>query len=244
MNKLYRALAVLLAVLTLLGAWLLYKGDFWTLRTEEQKVNAIVSYASSDPEDPSPHRAVLHPVLQFDETFQNSRILVFTDRDIPGLMGFVRFRPGVLGGWQPLCAFYKATPVMIQSTTIPGQDLRVVYGVDCPENIASYKVQANLNNDATLMAEGTIDTPTFFHVHETDRDYFPALELYDSGGNHLDGSQYLASDQSIPSPSIGSAETNLIYVFCVLLLGIGWLIVKYFWDAGAPPKSKPYDAWR
>ena len=46
-RKFYRVLAVVLAALTLLGAWLLYKGDFWSLGTEEQKVRAILEYASA-----------------------------------------------------------------------------------------------------------------------------------------------------------------------------------------------------
>jgi hypothetical protein len=225
----YQAAAVLVALLFLSSAWLLYRGDFLSLHTEAQKVSAIVDYASDDPDDPSPLRVVLHPVVQFDETFGDRRILVFTDSEIDGLLGRMQFRRGILGGWQPLSAFYNKTPVMIQSTTIRDQNIRVVYGVDCPANVAHYKVQANLRNDATLMAEGDITTPTFFHIHETDRDFFPAMELYDGAGNHLDYS-YLASDQSIPSPSIGSAETDMVYWICAAWLGIGYLIVKYLWD--------------
>ena len=41
-RKCCRALAAALAALTLLGAWLLYKGDFWSLGTEDQNVRAIV----------------------------------------------------------------------------------------------------------------------------------------------------------------------------------------------------------
>ena len=59
-RKCCRALAAALAALTLLGAWLLYKGDFWSLGTDEQKVRAIVEYASAGPEDTHSLRAVLH----------------------------------------------------------------------------------------------------------------------------------------------------------------------------------------
>lgn len=233
----YRALAVVLAALTLLGAWLLYKGDFWTLRTEEQKVHAIWEYASADPGDTHSLRAVLHPVILHDETFGSRRILTFTDSEIPGLLGNIQFRRGILGGWQPLEASYRAGPA-IQSDRIRDTDIRVVYAAHCPPEIAHYKVQANLENNATLMAEGDVTSPDFFHVYETDRDYFPDIYLYDKDGNELSWQDYLACDDSVPSPGIGSAETDLVYWFCGILLLVGWVIVKFTWDAGAPEQNK------
>lgn len=231
-----RILSIILAVLTLIGAWLLYKGDFWTLRTKAQKLEAICEYASADASDSSRLRAVLHPVLLHDRTIGDRRVLTFTDSEINGLLGYVQFRRGVLGGWQPLSASYGGGAVL-RSFALKDRDIRVVFAADCPPEIAHYKVQANLENDATLMAEGDVTEPNFFHIHETDRDYFPDIHLYDADGNELDHWDYLASDDSVPSPGIGSAETNLVYVFCVILLGIGWLIVKYFWEYGAPPEN-------
>lgn len=230
--NLYRVSAAVLAALTLLGTWLLYKGDFWTLRTEEQKIEAIRAYASDDETGSHSMRAVLHPVLLHDETIQGRRIITFTDSEIDGLLGCIQFRRGVFGGWQPLSASYSAGPAL-QSTTLKDRDIRVVYAADCPPEIAHYKIQANLENDATLMAEGDVTGPSFFHIHETDRDYFPNIHLYDTDGNELDSWNYLAVDSSVPSPGIGSGEINLVYVFCAILLGIGWLIVKSLWTAGA-----------
>lgn len=228
-----RAAAIAAALLFLTGAYLLYRGDFVSLRTDEQRVQAIIDYASADPEDAGSlqMRAVLHPVVQFDETFGSHRILVFTDSEIGGLLGRIQFRRGLLGGWQPISAFYTVG-AFLQSTAIRGQDIRVVYAVNCPPEIAHYKVQANLNNDASLMAEGDVTASNFFHVYETDRDYFPAIWLFDKQGEQLDDSLYLNSNQDYPSPSIGSAEINAVYVFCAILLGIGWLIVKYIWEGG------------
>ena len=236
--KRYRALAVVLAALTLLGAWLLYKGDFRTLRTEEQKVHAIWEYASADARD-SKRGAVLHPVLLQDETFGDRRVITFTDSEIDSLLGNIQFRRGILGGWQPLQASYCAGPV-IQSARVRDTDIRVVYAAHCPPEIAHYKVQANLENDATLMAEGDVTSPDFFHVYKTDRDYFPDIHLYGKDGNELPWQDYFACDDSVPSPGIGSAETDLVYWFCGILLLVGWVIVKFTWDAGAPepPKNK------
>ena len=226
--RIHKIAAAVVALLFLFTSWLLYRGDFLPLNTDEQQVAAIVGYASDDPDDPSPHRVTLHPVVQFDETFWDRRIIVFTDSEIDGLLGRIQFRRGVLGGWQPLSAFYDTPPVM-QSAAIPDQDIRVVYGVDCPAEIASYKVQANLNNDETCMAAGMVTGSKFFHVYETDRDFFPAIYLFDKDGNQLDEVSYLASDQSIPSPSIGSAEINMVYWVCAVWLGLGWLIVRHLW---------------
>ena len=232
-RKFYRALSVALACAALLGTWLLYKGDFWSLKTEEQKVHAIAEYASADPEDTHTLRAVLHPVVLHDKTFGSRRILTFTDSEIPGLLGSIQFRRGILGGWQPLSASYCAGPA-IQSTRIQDTDIRVVYAAHCPPEIAHYKVQANLENDATLMAEGDVTAPDFFHVYETDRDYFPDIHLYDARGEELARQDYLAADDSVPSPGIGSAEINLVYILCAGLLALGWVTAKFFWTCDRP----------
>ena len=150
--KRYRALAVVLAALTLLGAWLLYKGDFRTLRTEEQKVRAIWEYASADARD-SKFGAVLHPVLLQDDTFGDRRVITFCDSEIGGLLGSIQFRRGVLGGWQTLEAHYGAGPVL-ETTRVRDRDILLVYAAHCPPEVAHYKVQANLKLEETLMAGG------------------------------------------------------------------------------------------
>lgn len=231
-----RAAAVGTALLFALLAYLVYRGDFVSLRTGEQRVQAIVDYASADPGDTDSLRAVLHPVVEFDETIRDRRILVFTDSEIDGLLGEIQFRRGVLGGWQPLSASYAVGPV-IRSAAVRDRDIRVVYAVDCPPEIAHYKVQADLRNPGSVLAEGDVTGPRFFHVHETDRDYFPALWLYDARGEQLDPTDYLAVDQDYPAPGIGSAEINAVYVFCFMVLGLGWLVVKYLWDRGAEKKE-------
>jgi len=233
-----RILAVVLAALTLLGSWLLYRGDFGSLRTEAQKVEAIRSYASADVTGSS-LGAVLHPVLLHDEILGDRRILTFTDSEIDGLLGSIQFRRGILGGWQPLCAGYGAGPV-IQTERIRDRDALVVFAANCPPEIAHYKVQANLNEPETLMAEGDVTAPSFIHVYETDRDFFPDIHLYDADGSELDFWAYQAQDDSVPSPGIGSAETNMVYVFCVLLLAFGWVTAKYFWTY-VPSKSDQTD---
>lgn len=231
-----RAAAVGVALLFAALAYLVYRQDFIPLGTGEQRVRAIVDYASADPGDTDSLRAVLHPVVEFDETIRDRRILVFTDSEIEGLLGEIQFRRGVLGGWQPLSASYAVGPV-IRSASVRDRDVRVVYAVDCPPEIAHYKVQADLRNPGSLMAEGDVTGPRFFHIHETDRDYFPALWLYDAQGEQLDSADYLAVDQDYPAPGIGSAETNAVYVFCFIVLGLGWLVVKYLWDGGAEKKE-------
>ena len=230
-----RAAAVGVALLFAALAYLVYRQDFISLGTGEQRVRAIVDYASADPGDTDSLRAVLHPVVEFDETIRDRRILVFTDSEIEGLLGEIQFRRGVLGGWQPLSASYAVGPV-IRSASVRDRDVRVVYAVDCPPEIAHYKVQADLRNPGSLMAEGDVTGPRFFRIHETDRDYFPALWLYDAQGEQLDAADYLAVDQDYPSPGIGSAEINAVYVFCFIVLGLGWLVVKYLW--GEKPEKK------
>ena len=229
----YRAAAVITAAVFLLSAYGLYRGDFLSLSTPEKQVAAIRSYCSADETGVS-LQAVLHPVVVHDRTIGSTRVLVFTDKRIPRLLGSIQFRRGVLGGWQPIRASYGAGPV-IETETLKGQEnIRIVYAADCPPEVAAYRVQANPGEPDTLMAEGTVDNPAFFHVHETDRNYFPGLYLYGADGAELDRAVYLAADQSIPSPGISSAETDLVYWVCGGWLVIGYFIVRYLWDGGRP----------
>ena len=127
---------------------------------------------------------------------------------------------------------------MLETTRVRDRDILLVYAAHCPPEVAHYKVQANLKLEETLMAEGDVTEPSFLHAYETDRDYFPSIHLYDKDGNELPRQDYLSQDDSVPSPGIGSAETNLVYWFCILLLLVGWTIVKYCWQAGAPKAQK------
>ena len=236
--RLHRIVAVLIAALALAGAGALYRGDFRFVSTEEQAEKAVVEYASAKEGEADSMRDVLHPVILYNEVVDGIRVVAFTDSEIPNLLGYVQFRHGILGGWQPLSAHYNTGPVL-ESLRVKDRDAWVVFAADCPPEIARYKVQANLDNDATLMAEGDVGSPKFFHVHETDRDFFPELHLFDAQGRELDSSQYLASDDNSSGPGIGSAEVNLVYVFCAVLLGIGWLIVKYLWEGGTSASNQP-----
>ena len=230
----YRILSVLLAAAFLLGAGALYKGDFWTLRTDRQKEDAITEYASNTERYETDLRAWLHPVLLQDEIIGSHRVLTFTDQEIPNLLGYVLFRCGIFGGWQPLSASYGAD-TLVQTFYLEEEHVRVVFAANCPSEAAYYKVQANLSEPDTLMAEGDVTSPAFFHTYSTDRNFFPQIYLYDAEGREL---PRLASDPSVPSPSIGSAETNLIYVFCAIVLWVGFLVVRYCWLAGTEKNTK------
>ena len=236
-RSLTRIAAVAAGGVFLLLTWFLYKGDFWSLNTDAQKADAIVEYASADPEDTSSLRAVLHPEVVFDETIGDRRILIFTDSEIDNLVGRIQFRRGILGGWQPLSASYGAGAA-VQSAALEGRNIRVVYALDCPPEVAHYKVAPVEDRPETVMAEGDVTGPSFFHIYETDRDFSPSVFLYDAQGNLLDSQDYLAAYQSFPSPSISSVDTDLVYWYCALLLGVGYVIVKYLWDLGAPSAKK------
>ena len=165
-------------------------------------------------------------MVEFDERVAGHRVLIFSDSEIEGLLGHVTFRRGLFGGWQPLRAFYTVGRP-IESLRFIDQDTVVIFGVDVPEEIASYLMAPkNPPLEETVMARGEVTGENFFHVHETDRNYFPAIYYFDAEGNELQG---FHSDQYIPSPSIGSAEINMVYIFMAICLGVGFLIARAVW---------------
>ena len=232
-KRAYRAAAVVTALVALAAAWLLYRGDFLSLSTPEKQVAAIRGYCSADETGVS-LQATLRPVVVHDQIIGSARVLVFTDEKIPGLLGNIQFRRGILGGWQAQCAEYSAGPVIQSDTVRTEPQYRIVYAADCPPEVARYTVQANPDLPETLMAEGTVAAPSFFHIHETGANFFPRLSLFAADGTELDPRDYLASDDSVPSPGIGSAEVNMVYWVCAGILGIGYVIARYFWEGGKP----------
>lgn len=214
-KRIYRIAAVVVAVLFCVSAWLFYRGEFLSLRTDAQKVEAAEDYVR------------LSGLVVFgDETLGKNRILTFTDAS-GQLLGDVQFRRGILGGWQPVSAGYSSGDVMA-SSTVGDTGYLVVYAADCPPEIAHYKVQANPDLEVTLMAEGDVTSSSFLHVYQPEQEFFPMFYLYDAQGQELDSRDYFKSNGST---GIGSAEVNMVYWVCAIWLGIGWLLVKYLWDA-------------
>lgn len=237
--KLRRAAAIVLAALTLAFAWFIYRQDVVFLRTEEQQVQAIFDYASAKSTgwEDTKIRSYLHPVVEFDEIVAGRRVLVFSDSEIDSLVGRVTFRRGLFGGWQPLGAFYTAGQP-IGSIRFDEADTVVIYGVDVPQEIASYLMAPkNPPLEETVMARGEVTGENFFHVHETDRNYFPAIYYFDAEGNELQG---FHSDPDIPSPSIGSAEINMVYIFMAICLGVGFLIARAVWHGPREEENKSH----
>ena len=227
-QNLRRAAAIALAVLTVAFAYFIYRQDVVFLGTEKQQVQAIFDYASAKSTgwEDTKIRTYLHPVVEFDEIVAGRRVLVFSDSEIEGLRGHITFRRGLFGGWQPLRAFYTVgRPIL--SVRFAEKGAVVVFGTDVPEEIASYLMAPkNPPLEETVMARGEVTGENFFHVYETDRNYFPAIWYFDAEGNELQGYH---SDQDIPSPSIGSAEINMVYIFMAICLGVGFLIARAVW---------------
>ena len=219
-----RAAAIALAVLTLAFAWFIYRQDIVFLDTEAKREQAILDYASATPD--STLRAYLHPVVEFDERVAGHRVLIFSDSEIEGLRGHITFRRGLFGGWQPLRAFYTAGQPIL-SVRFAEKDTVVIFGTDVPGEIKSYMMAPkNPPPEETVMARGEVTGEDFFHVYETDRDYFPAIYCFDAEGNEVP----FHSDQDIPSPSIGSAEISMVYIFMAITLAVGLLIARAVWQ--------------
>ncbi len=209
------------ALAFLIGAGVLYRMEFVSLRTEGRRQEAAETYTK------------LSGLTVFgDETVRGRRVLAFADGR--GTLGCVQFRRGLLGGWQAVGAGYSTGDIM-RADRLRDVDALAVYAAACPPEIARYKVQANLENEETLMAEGEAAASGFLHIHETDRDYFPRIFFYGAAGDELDGSAY---QKSAGGTGIGTAEINMVYVLCAVLLGVGWLIVKYLWDGGKPREKE------
>ena len=214
-QRIQKIAAGAVSLLFCISAWLLYRGDFLPLHNDAQRVAAVESYVR------------LSGLVVFgDETLGSDRVLTFTDAS-GQMLGDVQFRRGILGGWQPIQAGYSSGDA-IAASILRDSEYLLVYAADCPSEIAHYKVQANPDLEVTLMAEGDVTSPSFLHVYQLEQEFFPMIYLYDSQGQELEGRDYFKANGST---GVGSAEINMVYWICAIWLGVGWLIVKYLWEA-------------
>jgi len=235
-KRVFRFIALLVAAVTLALSALIYRGDFRPLNTEQQKISAIFDYASADAPGDQSLREYLHPIPLQDEIVGKHRILTFTDSEIDDLMGYIRFRRGLLGGWQPLSAAYSSGPV-VKTATVPGTGIRFVYAANCPPEVARYEIYASSESETPLI-NADVDAPDFFHVHHVEESILPRLLLFDASGTPLSHQDYLVSNPSVRSPGIGSAEINLVYIACGIVLLLGFLITRHLWTLHIENKTK------
>ncbi|MTI58054.1 MAG: hypothetical protein FH760_24940 [Geosporobacter ferrireducens] len=164
-------------------------------------------------------------------------MVFYGDRDVEGLFGFTPLHRGINGKYQIRNTNYGGGNFYIVGygfKTSKGNYV-AVGGSGYSRRIASYKVFSGfLIEDAVELFNGNVDGSTFLNIYEVDNENkFPTVKIYDANGTDI--SEELWNDfNDVPSGGVGKAELFMLNVFIFIILIIGLVISKYFWEKEIP----------
>ncbi len=170
---------------------------------------------------------------QFDPQFVeatsigNQIIVVFEDNQYNGFMGGVVFQRGITGYLRPIKAQFSVGPVIgnISTSKNIGKNIVVYtafYSTNCPSEISGLKISGNIYSDIEQQyvenssVQYDITASPFITLCRIEG--YGKTTLLDDDGNELPSDDYLTVNQNYPSPSIETAELNLINYICGLVL--------------------------
>lgn len=73
-------------------------------------------------------------------------------------------------------------------------------------------------------------------IYKLHHGYFPKLRLLNSDGEDIAHVLRKFRDESVPHSGIGTAEVFMIDIVCIIILIIGYIIARYYWECGKEKK--------
>ncbi len=228
-----RIIASIVMVLTILIIYQLYNTEYNIRDNNADIEKAIMEFTTPF----GSNRGVKNPVIIDRKKVDNKLLIFYGDREIEGLFGFTPLHRGINGKYQIRNTNYGSGNFYIVGygfTTSKGKYI-AVGGSGYSERIAGYKVFPMFPRDDSLeLINDGVDGNTFLNIYEVnDENKFPTIKIFDANG--IDISRELWNDfNDVPSAGVGKAELFMLNVFMFIILGIGFIISKYFWEREIP----------
>ena len=224
-----RIIASIIMLLTVFAAYQLYN-DEYSIRDNDVNIEKAIMEFTTPFEN---NRGVKNPII-IDRIKVDNKLLVFYgDRDVEGLFGFTPLLRGINGKYQIRSTNYGGANFYIVGygfTTSKGNYI-AVGGSGYSEKIASYRVFSGfLKEDTVELFNDNVYGNTFLNIYEVDNESkFPNVKIYDANGTDI--SRELWNDfNDVPSGGVGKAELFMLNVFIFIILSMGFIISKYFWE--------------
>ncbi|MEW9123471.1 MAG: CDP-alcohol phosphatidyltransferase family protein [Thermotaleaceae bacterium] len=224
-----RAIASIVMLLAVFAACWVYN-DEYSIKDKDVSIEKAIMEFTTPFEN---NRGVKNPII-IDRIQVDDKLLVFYgDRDVDGLFGFTPLHRGLNGKYQIRSTNYGGANFYIMGygfTTSKGNYI-AVGGSGYSKRISSYKgFPGFLTEDEAALFNDNVDGNTFLNIYKVDRESnFPTIKIYDANG--IDISRALWNDfNHVPRAGVGKAELFMLNVFMFIILSMGFIISKYFWE--------------
>lgn len=222
MNK-YRKIAIVIMAISVILTFWLYGSEFSTHNDVKDIANILSEYIFNDDVQASVVKTKI---------INNHMVVLFTDERFENFIGLAVFQRGLNLRWRPIRANYGSSITMDHFRfTLGNKDYVFICGVDCDSRIRAYEY-VTTDSNPTVIYSNVVSDRNFIDVYDYEIGYWPELRLIDSYGNDIARELHKIRQETyknIPSGSVGTAELFMIYVFCFIILSIGYVIARYYW---------------
>jgi hypothetical protein len=164
----------------------------------------------------------------------NRLILLFEREGYAGHYGIAYLERGFMGGYRFIKATLNDWPLYNESFD-RDKELLLLYGINALPDVADYAVYPFDDTSAEPIYKGPVEAVPFLRVITLNRqeDYIGAqfVHYYDASGKELDQKTLR---KTIPepaegrTPSVGTAERSLPYIYMGIVIILGIVFVRYF----------------
>ena len=170
--------------------------------------------------------------------------VLYSQKNHEGYWGIAQLERGIFGKYRFNHCSNSNWPLYNASArTIGGRNYLIIYGLNELPDVDSFQVYGDFERNGDVLYQGkALSTPCIEIIETGERLslYAGNIRYYDKQGTEIPEDQLLnlyPSSQSGSGSGVGSAEQCLIYVFEGILLGMGIILVRYFWYPGVRNKT-------
>jgi hypothetical protein len=174
------------------------------------------------------NKGLKNPVIIDKINVDNNILVYYRDEAVEGVFGFTLLWKGINGKYQIRNTNYGRTYCYVDGypfLTSKGNYV-AIGGSGYNERIANYK--AWLRGSEELLSN-EVDGNNFLDIYRVKDKAFPSIDVFDVNDNNI--TKELWNDfNGVLSRGVAKVELFMLYVFIVIILGIGFLISKFFWQ--------------
>ena len=224
-----RILSIVIAAVTLIATGAYYTMVYHYTAKPESLTEALTEYTGMPVE------------IAGIEEAGNRLFVLFKDPGGGPMMGYALFDRGMNTLYRPVSAGYgNSIGVEVYPFTASGKRKVAVCGANADPRAVAYEVITVDEEPPQVVFSGEIAERDFVDIYEHPKTegLWRGLRLLDADGNDLAPELYASGMADGPGTGIGTAELFMTDIFCILILLVGFVVAKYFWDEKQLPEDK------
>lgn len=225
MNK-NRIIAAIIAILTLFLIYQLYSSEY-NIRNNDSDIERAIMEFTTPFENT---RGVVNPVVISKNEVEGNLLVFYSDKTIEAIFGFTYLQKGLNGKYQIRSTNYGPGNIAIKAYNFKtGKNNYIaVGGKGYSKDISSYKL---FQWKDELIGEDEVDGNAFLRIYEGREEVFSDIKVFNDTGTDITRELW-NNLENIPSAGVGKAELFMLNVYIIIVLIIGFVISKFFWEKG------------